>query len=373
MVNADSIDFANKKKIQEEMVHSSGLRGYVDVMQQLKIDPIPLLAKHGITLEDLQNDNSWIKLISLIQLLEESSQLANCPDLGLRISIYQDISILGVLGMIIQSAMTFREMIKYGSDLMFLHGTATRLYVNEYVTTELFDQSTDIFEIILDIQLNDSKNIVSKRQAIDMSLAVCHRVLAYLSGNQYQLLKVSLPHSPLAPLHVYKRCFNAEVVMGQKHAALYLHKDMLNIKLNRVDSGLRKIVDSYLEQGFHNHHDSIVDRVRHAIRIHLSSPKANKVEIAQMLAMHPRSLQRKLNEAGTSFEEIKEQLKRQLLLQYLVDSQLSMSHIASMLGFSEQSVLSRACKNWFGMSPRQLKMSASHSSHSLLSTAQSNE
>lgn len=103
MVNADSIDFANKNKIQDEMVHSSGLRGYVDVMQQLKIDPIPLLAKHGISLEDLQNDNSWIKLISLIQLLEESSQLANCPDLGLRISIYQDISILGVLGMIMQS------------------------------------------------------------------------------------------------------------------------------------------------------------------------------------------------------------------------------------------------------------------------------
>lgn len=74
-----------------------------------------------------------------------------------------------------------------------------------------------------------------------------------------------------------------------------------------------------------------------------------------MLAMHPRSLQRKLHEEGTSFELIKDQLRQQLLLQYLVDSQASMSQIASVLGFSEQSALSRACKNWFGMTPRQLR------------------
>lgn len=352
------LDLIHKKDTRQDMVHSSGLRGYVDVMQQQRIDPLPLLEKYHINLTDLHAGNVWIKHQFLIQLLEESSQKANCADLGLRISTYQDISVLGVLGQIIQSASTFREVIKFSSDLLFLHGSALRLEMNEHVMTDLFDQNAEIIEIVYDIQLKNSENIFSKRQVIDLGLAVCHRVLAYLSGNQYQLLKVSLPHSPLAPLNIYKRFFNAEVVVGQKHAALYLHRDMLNIQFNSSDWGLREIVDSYLEQRFHNHHSSIVERVRHAIRIHLSSPKANKAEVAQMLAMHPRSLQRKLNEAGTSFEEIKEQLKRDLLLQYLVDSQLSMSQIASTLGFSEQSTLSRACKNWFGMSPRELKIKA---------------
>ena len=74
-----------------------------------------------------------------------------------------------------------------------------------------------------------------------------------------------------------------------------------------------------------------------------------------MLAMHPRSLQRKLDEEGTSFEQIRDKLRQQLLLQYLADSKASMSQIASVQGFSEQSALSRACKNWFGVTPRQLK------------------
>ena len=341
--------------IHEDMVHSSGLRGYLDVMQQLGTDPIPLLTKYGIQLAQLQDDNAWISHAAMIQLLEESAQQTSCADLGLRISQYQDIGILGVLGLILQSAATLREVIKYSSDLLFLHGSALRLYINERVNSNLFGPQSGVVEIIFDIQLNDATDIVSKRQAMDLGLAVCHRVLRYLSGELYQPIKVGLPHSPIASLNVYKRFFHAEVVADQQHAALYLHKDMLNITLHSIDHGLREIVDSYLERSFRSHQGSFSDRVRHAIRIHLSGPKANKTDIAQLLAMHPRSLQRKLDEEGTSFELIKDKLRQQLLLQYLADSKASMSQIASVLGFSEQSALSRACKNWFGLTPRQLK------------------
>ena len=361
------VDLIHNKNTQQDMIHSSGLRGYLDVMQQQRIDPLPLLEKHEINLTDLHAGNVWIKHRSLIQLLEESSQKANCADLGLKISSYQDISVLGVLGQIIQSASTFREVIKFSSDLLFLHGSAIRLRMNEHVTTDLFDQNAEIIEIVYDIQLKNSEKILSKRQVMDLGLAVCHRVLSYLCSNQYRLLKVSLPHSPLAPLNVYKRFFNAEVVVEQKHAALYFNKEMLNIQFNSSDLGLRQIVDSYLEQKICNHYSSIVERVRHAIRIHLSSAKANKVEIAKMLAMHPRSLQRKLNEAGTSFEEIKDKLRQELFLQYLVDSKASMSQITLVLGFSEQSALSRACRNWFGRTPRELKNSVDTSNMSVIS------
>ena len=351
----DSIAVEYPRNIHEDMVHSSGLRGYLEVMQQLGTDPLPLLKKYGIQLEQLQDDNAWISHTALIQLLEESAQQANCADLGLRISQYQDIGILGVLGLILQSASTLHEVIKYSSDLLFLHGSALRLYINDRVSTDAFEPSSDIVELIFDIQLHDATHILSKRQTMDMGLAVCHRVLRYLSSGRYQPLRVALPHSPIAPLNVYKRFFHAEVMIDQQHAALYFHKDMLNITLDSIDHGLREIVDSYLERSFRSHQGSFSDRVRHAIRIHLSGPKANKTDIANMLAMHPRSLQRKLDEEGTSFEQIRDKLRQQLLLQYLADSKASMSQIASVLGFSEQSTLRRACKNRFGVTPRQLK------------------
>jgi hypothetical protein len=202
---------------------------------------MPLLKKHGIQLAQLQDDNAWISHTALIQLLEESAQHAKSADLGLRISQYQDIGILGVLGLILQSASTLHEVIKYSSDLLFLHGSALRLYINDRARTDIFEPNSNIVELIFDIQLHDATRILSKRQTMDMGLAVCHRVLRYLSGERYQPLRVALPHSPIAPLNVYKRFFHAEVMIDQQHAALYFHKDMLNITLDSIDHGLRKL------------------------------------------------------------------------------------------------------------------------------------
>lgn len=46
------LDLIHKKDTRQDMVHSSGLRGNVDVMQQQRIDPLPLLEKYHINLTD---------------------------------------------------------------------------------------------------------------------------------------------------------------------------------------------------------------------------------------------------------------------------------------------------------------------------------
>ena len=154
---------------------------------------------------------------------------------------------------------------------------------------------------------------------------------------------------------MYKRFFQSEVLINQQHAALYINKEMLHIPIASINHGLRDMVENYLQQrsGLHSKH--MRERVRQILAIHLSGPQANKTDIARLLALHPRSLQRKLKQEGTHFDEIKDQLRRQLLLQYLADSHISIGQIAFKLGFSEQSSLSRACKTWFGLTPKQLK------------------
>jgi hypothetical protein len=46
-----------------------------------------------------------------------------------------------------------------------------------------FEPNSNIVELIFDIQLHDATHILSKRQTMDLGLAVCHRVLRYLSGD----------------------------------------------------------------------------------------------------------------------------------------------------------------------------------------------
>jgi len=79
--------------------------------------------------------------------------------------------------------------------------------------------------------------------------------------------------------------------------------------------------------------------------------------------MHPRTLQRRVREEGTTFEAIKDQARRDLAQRYLSQPDLPLTQITALLGYSEQSAFGRSCRRWFDMTPRQERarlLAASH-------------
>ena len=68
--------------------------------------------------------------------------------------------------------------------------------------------------------------------------------------------------------------------------------------------------------------------------------------------MHPRTLQRRARE-GTTFEAIKDEVRRDLAQQYLSQPELPLTQITALLGYSEQSAFGRSCRRWFDMTPRR--------------------
>ncbi len=69
--------------------------------------------------------------------------------------------------------------------------------------------------------------------------------------------------------------------------------------------------------------------------------------------MHPRTLQRRVREEGTTFEAIKDGVRRGLAQRYLSQPDLPLTQITALLGYSEQSAFGRSCRRWFGVTPRQ--------------------
>lgn len=329
------------------MVHASGIRGYLEVMQDLNFDPKPLLAQHEITLEQIRQDDAWLDQKSVIDLYEHTAYLARCPDLGLRISKHQDISILGILGLIMQSASSMRGVIDYTSDFLFLHGPGLAISLKEQ--SSLFE---DAIDVIFEIRIN---SYVPQRQTIDNCLGTTHRILKWLAAENYELKAVSLPHMPLVSIKEYQRFFGAPILINQNRAALHLSRHTLDSQPHSTNPALREIAEDYIHRYFRNPAEKVSANVRKALRLHLSTPRANKIHVASMLALHPRTLQRKLAQEGASFDAIKDDIRKEVSLQYLWQTDISMSQLTDILGFSEQPTLSRATKRWFELPPKQLR------------------
>ncbi|MGB9011457.1 MAG: helix-turn-helix transcriptional regulator, partial [Aeromicrobium sp.] len=78
-------------------------------------------------------------------------------------------------------------------------------------------------------------------------------------------------------------------------------------------------------------------------------------DVAALLAVHPRTLQRQLDAEGTSFAAILDELRRTRARTYLTTSDMPMGQIAAALGLSEQSALSRSCRRWWDQSPSEIR------------------
>jgi len=83
----------------------------------------------------------------------------------------------------------------------------------------------------------------------------------------------------------------------------------------------------------------------------LSLPRIN--EIAGQLHVTPQTLHRRLKREGTSYQRIKDSIRRDIAVTRLVKDRMPVNQVAEMVGFSEARSFTRAFKQWTGLSPRE--------------------
>jgi AraC-like DNA-binding protein len=95
----------------------------------------------------------------------------------------------------------------------------------------------------------------------------------------------------------------------------------------------------------------MVALVRAAIVKNLERDRARLPLIAEELHITQRTLQRKLSEAGIGFQQLLDQVRHELALDYLKQKRLGIAEVAFLLGYREQSSFNHAFKDWTGMNP----------------------
>jgi len=74
-----------------------------------------------------------------------------------------------------------------------------------------------------------------------------------------------------------------------------------------------------------------------------------------MLSMHPRTLQRQLAAEKTTFAILLDDVRRRAARRYLTGTDLPLTQVAALLGFSEQAALTHSCRRWWSATPTTVR------------------
>jgi len=122
-----------------------------------------------------------------------------------------------------------------------------------------------------------------------------------------------------------------------------------NVEIARAND---KVVERYL-QTLEPH--KVASEVRELLIDLLPSGKSSQTRIANRMHRSLSTLQRQLQNEGTSYTEVRDDTRSSLARDYVRDPNLTLSQVAYIVGFSDQSNFSRAFKRWTGMTPREYR------------------
>ena len=99
----------------------------------------------------------------------------------------------------------------------------------------------------------------------------------------------------------------------------------------------------------------ISEKVRAELISRLPAGEPARADVAGVLNMSEKTLQRRLSDEDTSYQQVLDETRSELARQYLSERQLSVCDVTFRLGFSDQSSFTRAFKRWTGVSPGEFR------------------
>ncbi|WP_146826763.1 AraC family transcriptional regulator [Aeromicrobium flavum] len=327
------------------LIRSAGIRGFADLVSEHGGDPEDLARRVRLPVEALRSDEILVEELALGRVLELAAAELDLPDLGLRVAQRQDSSMLGPLAVAIGNSPTVAEALACTSRYLFVHAPG--------LSVEIVPDPHGAAGVIA-IQYSTPAGGGAFRQGIDSGLGFLHRAIGEFVAGPYGLRSVELPHLPISPLARYEEFFGARVRPGRPRALLRVPSSLLTRSLDRADTVVRDLALEHLQR-YTAIPGDIAPRVESTIEQLLGTAPVDIDSTAAILAMHPRTLQRRLAGEGTSFAALLDAQRQAKARTYLTATTMAMSQIASALGFSEQSVLSRCSQRWWGCSPREVR------------------
>lgn len=352
--------------MQQSTISSHYVQVLLANIKSHKINLNQLLVMSGIPIAILNNPQIRIGSSNFAALLKNVQDLMQDEGLG----YYQRPQKVGTTNILVSHMSTaenveealhfaadFYSILNLGVSLSVHYGGSRENQTASSSTDESNHASTkkkrrtnkDDEEVILRLNVNKSINRHWVYEEVFMKI---HRIVRWLANERITISKVRMPFPKVDHASEYHLIFGAPVSFDSVYAELVFTKKQVSTLLHRPHKDVKR--------HFHDFRYHIValtvdpksytEKVRIAIKDNLPDDCSYDT-ISKQLSMHPQTLRRRLHDEGTEFTSIKNDIIRDLAIDYIGRKDLSIKQIAFLLNFSAPSSFNRAFKQWTGMSP----------------------
>ncbi len=221
------------------------------------------------------------------------------------------------------------------------------------------------------VRLKDSDNVLCLFQrSSDMErdrehighanvLLMMYRFYSWLIGKELPLQEVHLRASGPGSSDNYRSLFGCPVLFEQQNSGLVINASLLQHPVAQNEETLREFLRHAPYQLVRRDEPGSVKglsrRIEQLLTGYASQKLPNASEVAARLNMSPRTLHRKLTNEGTSYQQLKDDFRREMAVHYVGRPELTIDAISALMGFQDNSAFYRSFKKWTGLSPGQYR------------------
>jgi AraC-like DNA-binding protein len=319
-------------------IHLGVAKEIAPILRDFGIDPGPVIREAGLDPHLFDDGTNVIPHAALGRLLTLSVVRTDCPHFGLLVGRRATILSLGLVGRLMQQSETVGDAMRaLVSNLSIQNrGAVPSLRI-------IGDMALFTFAVY-------QPEAESADQISDGSLAVAVNALRALCGADWSPAEVLLPRVAPADQEPYRRHFRAPVRFNQESAIIVFPTRDLDLRIAGADPVMRALLEERIQQMKGAQGSEFPDDIRRLLRTRLTSTRCSAENIAKLLAMHRRTLSRRLK-GGMGYRAIANEIRFEIARQLLEDTEVPLGQIAAALGYSEASAFTRAFRRWSGETP----------------------
>jgi AraC-like DNA-binding protein len=321
------------------------MRSVKDLLLAEKLDAAALFARAGLDIQALDKADARFDVCNIDQLWHLASEASNNPFIALHRMPIDTPTSFDVLAYAMMSC----ENLAQSVDRMIAY-LGVISYAVSIVTTQVEGG------VRIDIFPSEAAQ-PGRSLRLDYTITTFLAFCRWVTGRKIIPMGVVLSYPQPSQLAQHQQAFDCLPVFDAPNHALLLSEDDLHRPLPTFNPILSRMHDKLVVERLKElKPDRIESRLALSLLRRLPAGNPSRKLIASDLLMSERTLQRRLEEAGTSFQKELDLVRKKLAEDHLADQKISLQGIAYLLGFADESTFYRACQRWFEKSPGQVRL-----------------